>query len=72
MKYISEHEAEALYAELIDECHPTIKIFGMEYAPSRVLKQIDATAYKCSFNDWLDAENLTTDESEADGTDADE
>ena len=70
MKYISEHEAEALYAELIDECHPTIKIFGVEYTPSQVLKKLDAIAYKCGFNDWLDAENLTTDD--ADGTDADE
>ena len=30
MKYIHEHEAEALYNELIDECNPIIKIFGME------------------------------------------
>ena len=66
MKYILEHEAEALYNELIDACNTVIKIFGMEYLPSRALKELDPIAYNCGFNDWLDAENLTTDESEAD------
>ena len=65
MKYIHEHEAEALYSELIDECNPIIKIFDMEYLPSRALKELDPIAYNCGFTDWLDAENLTTDESEA-------
>ena len=65
MKYIHEHEAEALYNELIDECNPIIKIFDMEYLPSRALKELDPIAYNCGFTDWLDAENLTTDESEA-------
>ena len=66
MKYILAHEAEALYNELIDECHAPIKIFGGEYLPSHVLKELDPIAYNCGFNDWLDAENLTTDESDAD------
>ena len=65
MKYIHEHEAEALYNELIDECNPIIKIFGGEYLPSRALKELDPIAYNCGFTDWLGAENLTTDESEA-------
>ena len=66
MKYIHEHEAEAHYNELIDECNPIIKIFDMEYLPSHALKELDPIAYNCGFTDWLDAENLTTDESEAD------
>ena len=66
MKYIPEHEAEALYNELIDECNKPIKIFGAQYLPSRALKELDPIAYNCGFTDWLDAENLTTDESEAD------
>ena len=68
MKYISEHVAEALYNELIDECHPTIKIFGVEYLPSQALKKLDPIAFVCGFNDWLDSQHLTTDadESEAD------
>ena len=51
--------------ELIDECNPIIKIFGVEYLPSRALKELDPIAYNCGFTDWLDAENLTVDESEA-------
>lgn len=66
MKYIPKHKAEALYNTFIDECHKPIKLFGVEYLPSRALKELDPTAYKCGLNDWLDAENLTTDESEAD------
>ena len=66
MKYIHEHEAEAHYNELIDEWNPIIKIFGVEYLPSHALKELDPIAYNCGFTDWLDAENLTTDESEAD------
>ena len=72
MKYIHEHEAEALYNELIDECNPIIKIFGVEYLPSRALKELDPIAYNMSFTDWLDAENLTTEESEADADEADD
>ena len=66
MKYIPEHEAEALYNELIDECNEPINIFGAQYLPSHALKELDPIAYNCGFTDWLDAENLTTDESEAD------
>ena len=65
MKYIHEHEAEALYNELIGECNPISKIFGVEYLPSHALKELDPIAYNCGFTDWLGAENLTTDESEA-------
>ena len=66
MKYILAHEAEALYNELIDECHAPIQIFGGEYLPSRVLKELDPIAYNCGFNEWLAAENLTTNKSDAD------
>ena len=66
MKYITLDDAEALYNELIDECHAPIQIFGGEYLPSRVLKELDPIAYNCGFNEWLAAENLTTNKSDAD------
>ena len=66
MKYIPEHEAEALYNELIGECNEPINIFGAQYLPSRALKELDPIAYNCGFTDWLDAENLTTGADEAD------
>ena len=36
-----------------------------KYLPSCALKELDPIAYNCGFTDWLGAENLTTDESEA-------
>ena len=65
MKYILEHDAEALYNEFIDECNVPIKIFGAEYLPSRALKELDPIAYNCGFSEWLAVENLTTNESDA-------
>lgn len=67
MTYIPEYEAEKLYDEFLDEVNPMITICGMEYCPSKVLEDTDPIAYRCLFSDWLDGENLTTDEDEADG-----
>lgn len=62
MKYVTEKRAEELYDEYLDEVNPVVKICGMEYSPSRVLEEVDPTAYRCGFNDWLDSEGLTTEE----------
>lgn len=49
-------ELEDMYEEMIDESTPMITIWGMNYDASRVLKECDPIAYRCGFNDWLDAE----------------
>ncbi len=33
-----------------------VEIMGMSYCASQVLEKLDPTAYRCSFNDWLDSE----------------
>lgn len=66
MKYIDDTAAEHAFEDYIDETHETIVILGMKYCPSSVLKEIDPTAYACEFDNWLDANNLTTDENYSD------
>ena len=72
MKYLSEYKALNLYDDMLDECYEEIKIGSLTYLPSQVLKEVDPIAYRCGFIDWLDSENLTTDEDEADEDEADE
>lgn len=48
-----------MYNEFIDETNEIVKIWNMEYLPSRVLEELDPIAYRCGFNDWLDSEGLT-------------
>lgn len=66
MRYVPEHEADALYREMLDEAHGPVKVAGMEFDPSRVLAQMDPTAYRCGFIAWCDDEGITTDPDEAD------
>lgn len=70
MQYISEQDAAERYDEFLDEIGD-VKIGELSYSASRVLKEVDPTAYRCGMADWLDSEELTTDESEAD-TDTDD
>lgn len=62
--YIDESDAQQQYDDLLDELYP-VEIGGMSFCASRVLKELDPIAYNCGFSDWLDANDLTTDESEA-------
>ena len=49
---ISEREAYERYDEMIDECYGDIKILGLAYRHSDVLKDFDAITYRCGFNDY--------------------
>ena len=50
-------DLEQLYDEMLDECYSFGNVGGpfMCMQPSRVLKEIDPTAYRCGFNDWMDS-----------------
>ena len=50
-----ESTLEQEYRDYIDEFN-TVEIMGMSYTASRVLEELDPTAYRCGFNDWLDSE----------------
>ncbi len=66
MRYMNEREATEAYNEMLNDCYPLVEICGWVYAPAFALKECDPIAYRCGFSDWLDAEGLTTDKSEAD------
>jgi len=59
--YIEESKACELYNDMLDECYP--EFFG--WSPSIALQRVDPIAYNCGFSDWLDANELTIDEDEA-------
>jgi len=43
---------EELFDEYIDELYGYINICGMDYPASRVLKEVDPTAYDVMYVDW--------------------
>lgn len=55
-KRISERELEQRYCERLDEIYPECKIAGLTYSTSRALAEVDPTAFRCGFADWIDAE----------------
>jgi len=65
MRYIEESAAHEMFNEALD-CEGAVTVAGMEFLPSRILAEVDPIAYRCGFIDWADAEEITTDESEAD------
>jgi len=46
------------YEELLDECHGDF----MGMSASRILKVMDATAYRCGLNDYIDGIDIEDDE----------
>jgi len=68
MEYIDENDAYIRYDDMLDELYGVVRFDSqLSWDASQVLKEMDEIAYHTGFNDWLDSEGLTTDESEADG-----
>ncbi len=57
---ISERMAEEMYDEMLDDCEGPVTLCGMTYSASQVLREVDPTAYRCGFNDYVDS--LTQDD----------
>lgn len=56
---ISEFDALQRFDDFLDEVWPeNVKVCGYEFTPSRALKELDPTAYREAFNNWLDSEGL--------------
>lgn len=53
---ISEYELDKLYRDFLDDLYPECEIAGMKYCTSTALAEIDPTAFRCGFADWLDSE----------------
>ena len=50
---INDRELHTLYDEMIDDYHAPVEIAGHIYSASYALKNVDPTAYRCGFLDWL-------------------
>jgi len=58
---IDQDKWEESYREAIDEEGPVI-ICGMKYTASRILEELDPTAYRCGLNDYVDSIEVSEDE----------
>lgn len=52
---VTEREAEEMFNEMLDGCESEIKVCGLTYLPSDVLKSTDPIAYRCGVNDYIDS-----------------
>jgi hypothetical protein len=52
---LSDRELESMFDDFLDETCGEVEIAGLTYSTSRALKEVDPIAYRCGFNDWLDA-----------------
>lgn len=55
-KVISAVALDEMYGGFLDEIHGRVKICGYEYSSSRALEEVDPTAYRCGYADWLDSQ----------------
>lgn len=53
---LNDSDLHDMYDDMLDEVYGTVSIAGYQYSASRSLREIDPIAYRCGFNDWLDAE----------------
>jgi hypothetical protein len=58
---MTETEAYKLYDEFLD-CEGPVQVAGFYFDASRILKELDPTAYDCGFADWVWDEDVEWDE----------
>jgi len=52
---LTRADAEAMHDEAFDAAHGPVRIGGLEYQPSRVLREVDSVAYRESVYDYIDS-----------------
>ena len=52
--YVKQDEFDETYDDMLDT-DGTVTVGGIEYYPSRILKEIDPIAYRCGLTDYIDA-----------------
>lgn len=68
---LEESDLEALYRDALDDAGP-VTVAGSEFAPSRVLAELDPIAYRVGFSDWADADGWEETDDEPTDEDDDE
>ena len=69
-RLVTEAKALEMYEEMLDDCEGPVELCGMTYSASHVLREVDPTAYRCGFNDYVDS--LTDDDIFVEGLTEDE
>lgn len=46
-------DTEQEYDNMLDECYGDVNVAGYDYATSRLLAEVDPTAYRCGLNDYF-------------------
>jgi len=54
---IYEVQLECAYADMLDDIYGDVDVCGHTFSSAYALKELDYTAYRCGFLDWIDAEN---------------
>lgn len=49
--YIMYEPEEQSLIDMLDDTHDTVKIGGLEFSPSRVIKECDPIAFRCMLSD---------------------
>lgn len=49
---LTDHEAEELFRDLLDEVYGDVSICGLAYSASLALERVDEIAYRCAFADY--------------------
>jgi hypothetical protein len=52
---LSEYDAMQSYDQMLDEVYPELFIGSSAFLPSRVLKEMDRTAYNEGFHDYVNS-----------------
>jgi hypothetical protein len=64
-RYLSESDAREAYNTYLDESFEPVRVADLTFSVSRILEELDPTAWREGFLAWLDSEGLTTDQTEA-------
>ena len=51
---LDNSEDKAMYDDMLNECSGEIKIGSLTFDASRIVEELDPTAYRCGFNDYID------------------
>lgn len=57
---IDEDTLHEQYDEMLRDCYGDVSVCGMEMDCVRILKEMDPTAYRCGFGDWLGTTDVYT------------
>ena len=52
---ITEQTALEMYEDILNDSYRRVEFGNLSYAPATVLREVDPTAFRCGFNDFVDS-----------------